>query len=381
LLCRVDVAGICTSVNKLIEQGSEHPLMAGWDPTTHPVMVGDEGAVTLVEAGASLARQYEPGQRFAVQPAVDHAPIAHRERYADDGRGVAKIAVGYSLPGLLAEFVLIGEEVLAAGCLIPLPDPGLPAAHAAIAEPISCVVSSHAHHMHLRQPDRARPRVPISGLLPEGVVVVIGAGPMGRMHVDLAISARPRAIIVSARRDERLAWMHSTFGARAAAAGAELVTVNVLDDDLAAVVARVADGRGADDVIVTVADGAVVADAQHLLARHGVLDLFAGLPPDGAMVAIDGRAVHYGEINITGSSGGGPWDIIEALRLMAAGDLSPAAHIAHVGDLSHTPQLLQMARDGQVDGKAIIYPHRATDSIATVPRWDADDERRYLAGA
>jgi hypothetical protein len=202
--------------------------------------------------------------------------------------------------------------------------------------------------MHLRQPDRARPRAPISGLLPEGVVVVIGAGPMGRMHVDLAISARPRAIIVSARRDERLAWMHSTFGARAAAAGAELVTVNVLDDDLAAVVARVADGRGADDVIVTVADGAVVADAQHLLARHGVLDLCAGLPPDGAMVAIDGRAVHYGEINITGSSGGGPWDIIEALRLMAAGEVEPAAHIAHVGDLSHTPQLLQMARDGQV---------------------------------
>jgi hypothetical protein len=40
-----------------------------------------------------------------------------------------------------------------------------------------------------------------------------------------------------------------------------------------------------------------------------------------------------------------------------------------------------MARGGQVDGKAIIYPHRATDSIATVPRWDADDERRYLAGA
>lgn len=380
LLCRVDAAGICTSVNKLIDQGSEHPLMAGWDPASHPVIVGDEGAVTLVEAGEDLGREYEPGQRFAVQPAVDHAPITHRERYTDDARGVAKIAVGYSLPGLLAEFVLIGEEVLAAGCLIPLPGADLPAAHAAIAEPISCIISSHAHHMHLQQPDPAQPRVATGGLLPKGVVVIIGAGPMGRMHVDLAISARPRAIVISARRDEHLAWLHATFGERAAAVAIELITVNTLQDDLAAVVARVSDGRGADDVIVTAADGVVIEKAQHLLARHGVLDLFAGLPPGREMIAIDERFVHYQEVNITGSSGGGPWDIIETLRLMAAGEIEPAVHIAHVGDLAHAPRLLEMAREGRVHGKAIVYPHRTSDSIATVPRWDADDERRYLAG-
>ena len=47
LLCRVDAAGICTSVNKLIDQGPEHPLMHGWDPAVHPVIVGDEGCVTV----------------------------------------------------------------------------------------------------------------------------------------------------------------------------------------------------------------------------------------------------------------------------------------------------------------------------------------------
>jgi threonine dehydrogenase-like Zn-dependent dehydrogenase len=379
LLARVDAAGICTSVNKLIDQGAEHPLMHGWDPATHPAIVGDEGVVTLVEVGADLQGTWEVGQRCAVQPAVDLAPINHLERYRDGGRGVAKIAVGYSLPGLLAEYILLGEEVLAAGCLLPLPDTALAAGHAAIAEPISCIISSHAHHMHLSQPDRTRPRVARSGLLPGGVVVVIGAGPMGRIHVDLAIAARPRVIVATARRDDRLQWLHDNFGQRAAAANVELVTVSALSGDLAATVARVSQGRGADDVIVTAADGDVMEMAQHLLARYGVLDLFAGLPPGAEHISIDERFVHYQEINITGSSGGGPWDVIETLRLMAAAEIDPAAHIGHVGDLSHAPQLLQMAREGRVQGKAIVYPHRPADAITDVPRWSAEDERRYLA--
>jgi threonine dehydrogenase-like Zn-dependent dehydrogenase len=379
LLARVDAAGICTSVNKLIDQGAGHPLMHGWDPASHPVIVGDEGAVTIVEVGSGLAGEWTAGQRCAVQPAVDHPPIDHLERYDDEGRDVAKIAVGYSLPGLLAEYVLIGAEVLGAGCLLPLPDDALPAAHAAIAEPVSCIISSHAHHVHLEQPDRTRARATTSGLRRGGVTVVIGAGPLGRMHVDLAISARPRAIIVTARRAERLDWLHATFGGRAAAAGVELVTINAATGDLPATVREVSGGAGADDVIVTAADGALMESVQHLVARYGVLDLFAGLPPGREIIGVDERFVHYQEINITGSSGGGPWDVIEALRLMTVGEIDPAAHIGHVGDLEHAPQLLHMAREGRVQGKAIVYPHRRSSAVLDVSGWTAEDEARYLA--
>jgi threonine dehydrogenase-like Zn-dependent dehydrogenase len=379
LLARVDAAGICTSVNKLIDQGAEHPLAHGWDPARFPVIVGDEGVVTLVEVGAELAGDWSAGQRCAVQPAVDHAPINHLERYRDGGRGVAKVAVGYSLPGLLAEYILIGEEVLEGGCLLPLPDEALPAGHAAIAEPISCIISSHAHHMHLAQPDRTRARSATTGLKRDGVTVVIGAGPMGRIHVDLAIAARPRAIVVTARRDERLQWIHDTFGARAKAAGVELISVNNRTGDLAGTVMRVSGGAGADDLIITAADGALMESVQHLVARYGVLDLFAGLKPGEEIIGIDERFVHYQEINITGSSGGGPWDVIETLRLMAAGEIDVAAHIGHVGDLEHAPQLLQMAREGRVQGKAIVYPHRRSETILDVARWSAEDETRFLA--
>jgi len=312
---------------------------------------------------------------------VDIAPVNHLERYEDGGRGVAKIAVGYSLPGLLAEYILITEEVLEAGCLLPLPDDALPAGHAAIAEPISCIISSHAHHMHLSQPDRTKARTSTTGLKRDGVTVVIGAGPMGRIHVDLAIAARPRAVIATARREERLRWLHETFGARAAAAGVALVTVGNEGDALARTVMEITGGAGADDIIVTAADAALMETVQHLVARYGVLDLFAGLQPGSEIIGIDERFVHYQEINITGSSGGGPWDVIETLRLMAAGEIDAGAHIGHVGDLAHAPELLEMARTGRVQGKAIIYPHRPSDAIRDVTRWSAEDEQHYLAGA
>jgi threonine dehydrogenase-like Zn-dependent dehydrogenase len=102
LLARVDAAGICTSLIKLVEQGPRHNQVYGWDVERYPLILGDEGSVTIVEAGAELRRGYAAGERYVIQPAVDHAPINHRERYRDGARGIAKIAVGYTLPGHLA---------------------------------------------------------------------------------------------------------------------------------------------------------------------------------------------------------------------------------------------------------------------------------------
>ena len=81
LLARVDAAGVCASNLKLIAQGSEHTLMNGWDMETYPLTLGDEGCVTVVKAGANVVDRFPEGTRFATQPAVDHPPINHRDRY------------------------------------------------------------------------------------------------------------------------------------------------------------------------------------------------------------------------------------------------------------------------------------------------------------
>ena len=378
MLARVDAAGICTSLIKLVEQGPEHEQLYGWDLERFPLILGDEGSVTVVEVGQELKERYHPGERYVIQPAVDHPPINHPERYRDGGRGVAKVAVGYTLPGHLAEYILITEETVAAGCLLPILEPSFPFAHAALSEPLSCCVSAQDHHVHLVRETPLGPRQAVKGLKPGGVTVVIGAGAMGRMHVDLALSYRPRAIAVADLVEARLELVRTLVGPRASKAGIDLQVVNPGSTDLNEFVNQLTNYSGADDVIVAVGSKQAIESAQSLAGRGAVLDLFGGLKKGADLIGLDTGIVHYKEINVTGSSGGSPWDIARTLELMTAGQIDAGRHITRIGDLEHAGEFLRMVGAQEIDGKAVVYPHRRSAEIRAVKSWSAQDEAEYL---
>ncbi len=295
-------------------------------------------------------------------------------------RGIEKVAVGYTLAGHLAEFILIAEEILAADCLLPIPDSHLAYAHAALSEPLSCCISAQDHHVHLFQRARRGAREVTKGLKAGGVVVVIGAGAMGRMHVDLALSYRPRAIVVADVAGPRLEIVSALFGPRAATMGIGLCAVNPRETDLKKLVDELTAYRGADDVIVAVGSKAAIESSQALVGRGAVLNLFGGLKKGEDVVGLDTGIVHYKEINVTGNSGGSPWDIARTLELMAAGEVDAGSHVTRIGDLEHAVEFLKMIMAQQIDGKAVVYPHRRTPEIRAVKYWSADDEQEYLQG-
>ena len=380
LLARVEAAGICTSLIKLIEQGPEHKLMYGWDPAQFPLILGDEGALTIVKVGEKLQSVYRLGQRFVIQPAVDHAPVNHRERYRKQASGVNKVAVGYTLAGHLAEYILVTEEVLESGCLLPIPNTSVPFAHAAMSEPISCALSAQEHHVHLWQENPLAARQAQVGLKPQGVTVVVGAGAMGRMHVDLAFSYSPSAIVVADFAEDRLALVQKLFGARAMKLGIQLRTVSAGAEPLDVVIGEMTGWRGADDVIIAVGSKKAIESAQSLVGRGAVLNLFGGLKKGEDIVGLDAGIVHYKEINVTGSSGGSPRDVAQVLALIGSRSIDAGAHITRVGDLDHAAEFLEMVKAQKIDGKAVVYPHRRTQTILEVPSWSAQDEIAYLQG-
>ena len=95
---RVDAAGICSSVNKVIAQGPAHSLMYGWDLAAHPAILGDEGVITVAAVGEGARRPVHVGERYAVQPAIDAAPVTNPDWYPNRGEGIRKVAIGYTLP-------------------------------------------------------------------------------------------------------------------------------------------------------------------------------------------------------------------------------------------------------------------------------------------
>ena len=104
LLVRVDAVGMCFSDVKLIKQGGQHPKLYNRDLANNPTRLGHEAALTVLKVGENLQDSYTPGQRLAVQPDI----------YDAEGKSTA---YGYTIPGGLIQYHLVGPEVLDAAGL------------------------------------------------------------------------------------------------------------------------------------------------------------------------------------------------------------------------------------------------------------------------
>lgn len=375
ILARVDAAGVCTSILKLVDQGPDHTFIRGWDMEKNPVILGDEGAITLVKIGDNLKDKYQTGQRFAIQPAVDTDPVNHRERY-DDVENMHKCAVGYTLGGHLAQYIVVQEEVLNADCMLPLPDEAMPYFAASMAEPISCIVSAQDRNYHIAKAGPHAPRVAELGLLKDGVTVVIGAGAMGRIHAELSLRYSPRVLIVSDLQQERLDRAAATIAGKAKEKNCKLICVT--PDKLEETIKAESNGAGADDIILAVGINPVQQNALDMLAPGGVANLFGGLPKGKHILQMDALKVHYQEIKFVGSSGGEPSDMTATINAIDNKDIDPGNYVAAVGSLDNAIDVLKMIKETKIDGKAILYPHIKSTPLQRIEHWDKEKEVEFL---
>jgi len=207
-------------------------------------------------------------------------------------------ALGVTIDGGFAEFVRISARSVRQGNVIRV-DASLDPAVAALLEPFACVVRGQ-NALDIR---------------PGHVVLVMGAGPIGVMHVKLAKARAAAKVIVSEPLAERRG--------QAALLGADRV-VDPAAEDLSAAVAAESAGRGADVVIVAAPAHAAQQAAIQIAAIGGRINFFGGLPKDHPSVEIDANAIHYKELVVTGTTACSTADCLQAADIMAAGlvDLS-----------------------------------------------------------
>ncbi len=376
LLARVDAAGVCTSILKIIQLGANHKYLNGWDPVKWPAILGDEGSLTIIKVGSGLEDKYSTGKRYGIQPAVDLGPINHLERYNNNGKGMEKTAVGYTLSGLLAEYILIQEEVMEGNCLIPLPDDDMPYFAVSMAEPISCVISAQTRNVHIYKDSPQSSRYAKLGIKENGVCIIVGAGAMGLIHIELAMRFRPRVLIVNDVLEERLSRVNRILKPKAEEKGIKLITVT--PDKIYDLLTDITDGRMADDIILAVGIKQVQQEAFNWLGFGGVISLFGGLPKGDSILNIDNMKVHYEEIKVAGSSGGDPGDYIETLEAIKNNDIDAGNYVAAVGSIDNAVKVLHMIKNNQIQGKAILYPHIKQTDLKMVNYWDREKENKFL---
>jgi L-iditol 2-dehydrogenase len=193
--------------------------------------------------------------------------------------------IGITMDGAFAEYIAVPARLV-----IPAPAT-VPAEVLALTEPLACVVRA-----------ARKSRVTFAQS-----VVVIGAGPIGNLHVQLLRTIGAAPIIVSDISPDRLAM--------AKAVGAD---VAVLPEGLRDAVMAATDGRGADIVIESVGNPRLYGDALKLMRKGGHLAAF-GLTSPGETLPLDILTTILQENSVKGSVAGMGEDMHDALTLLTHG--------------------------------------------------------------
>lgn len=271
LLVRIDSVGMCFSDVKIMKQGGNHPKLYNRDLTVEPARLGHEVSLTVIEVGEGLRDRYQLGQRLAVQPDI----------YQD---GVST-AYGYTVPGGLIQYHVIGPEVLETdegACLLPLDDE-MGYAEASLLEPWGCVLAAYTQRRRLEPKQGGR------------MWIVGRPGDETGYRFSAGLDS-PSLIVLSDPPESVRALVAET--------GAEIVERSGLKpEDYAAISREFTGSRGFDDIVALDPRAAeAVGLLARQIARRGTLNLVGRTPLDGLIQADLGR-LHYDYIAFVGNKG------------------------------------------------------------------------------
>lgn len=318
LLIRVKSCAICGTDIKVYHHGHKHIVF--------PRVTGHEISGIVEKTGKDI-KNYKEGDKVAVAPAIPCGECYYCRRGWQSMCDNLK-AIGYHFDGGFAQYMIVPEVAVRNGCVNKIPE-GVDFDSAALAEPLACVINGQQ----------------LSRVEMGDTVLILGAGPIGCLHAELARNIGAAKVILADVIQERLD-MASFTGA---------ITVNSKKTDLKSFVSEQTNGRMADRVIVAVGVPEAQEQSLELVAKRGSINFFGGLPKETPFARLNTNVLHYGESFITGTHGSTPIHNKMALDFIASGRIHIEKYISKKIKLEQIEQGLKEAEERKAI-KIIVNP-------------------------
>ena len=279
LLVKLSNCGICTL---------EQRLYTGAMVIHYPIIPGHEAAGEVVEVGAEVLGDFKVGTRVALDLVV-RCGECYYCRTGQSNMCQNRLKPGQKVLGGFAEYRAVKATqayVLADSLSFP---------EAAFSEPLSCCI-------------RSLKKV---GLRLSEDLLVVGAGPMGQMHLQIALCMGAR-VFVSDPDKARLA-LAKKMGA--------FLTIDPTSEDLVAILKEHTEGRGVDACGVTSAAHAALNGAFASVRKNGRVNIYTSYP-DKPALPVDANTLHRNELTITGNEGRMEEDYLQSVRLLSFGKVN-----------------------------------------------------------
>lgn len=319
LLLKMEKAAICGTDIRILEGKKTKGVR-------YPSVIGHEICGTVARLGKDV-RGFAPGDKVAVANVVPcHACASCRG--GRENACLRRRAIGYEFDGGFAEYVRIPKIAVDAGNAVRLPA-HVSFAAGALIEPLACCIRGMKN----------------AGTGFSDAVLIVGAGPIGLMHLQLAKIVGARKVIASepnaARREKALQL------------GAD-IAVDPTAEDLGEIVRRETDGLGMDVIVVAIGVPGVVNGLLKLCRRGGTVNLFAGFAGTGECT-MEVNAIHYGEINVNGSTAYQQQDYFEAAQMVKDGKLNLDEIVTHTFSIGEFQRAYELCKSG-AGLKVLIEP-------------------------
>ena len=238
-------------------------------------------------------------------------------------------ALGITMDGGFAEYMRVPAPAIRQGNIIPITSE-IDAAAAALIEPLACVLRSHD----------------LLKIRPGDNVLVVGAGPIGVLHIQMARLAGASCIVVSDPNEERLKIaleLGADFG------------INPSQENLIKFISEKTAGYGMDVIIVAAPAHVAQESALELAAIRGRICFFGGLPKDRPTIQFNSNLVHYKELLITATTGSSTENCWRASQIVNSGRIDLSALISLHSPLDQAIEAFQAAESGKVM-KVVLEP-------------------------
>jgi L-iditol 2-dehydrogenase len=201
---------------------------------------------------------------------------------------------------------------------------------AAVTEPLACV---------LRGAEKAGVKLGDS-------VAIIGAGPIGLLHLLVARRLGAERVVVSDLVDERLEFARQL--------GAD-ETVNAGREDAVGRVRELTGGYGADVVVEAIGQPSTWEQALRMARKGGTVLEFGGCPPD-TEIRVGTEMLHYGDLTVIGAFHTTPLHFKKALNLIASKTIDVKPLITRSMPLEKTREAFETLTTSKKDVKIAINP-------------------------
>ncbi|MEM3840205.1 MAG: zinc-binding dehydrogenase [Candidatus Bathyarchaeia archaeon] len=316
VLVRVRAATTCGTDLKIFQRGYVEKVIK------LPTVFGHEWAGEVVEVGEGLEW---PRKGMRVR-AGNSAPCL---RCFMCGKGKFNLCENMIwLWGAYAEYIKVPAHMVRVN-MQEIP-PHISYEEAAITEPLACV---------LHGVEEARVKLGDS-------VAIIGAGPIGLLHLLTVKKMGAEKVIMIDLVDERLEFAKKL--------GADEI-INAGKENVEEAVRRATVGYGADAVIEAIGQPATWEQALKLVRKGGTVLEFGGCPP-GTEVRFNAEKLHYGEVTVLGTFHATPMHFRKALNLIASKSINVAPLITRRMPLDKIVEAFQILATSKNEIKIAIQP-------------------------